>query len=91
MEMEPMARRRNPDLNDLERDAAASRRAIAETLLALRRRRRARASHPVPLDYAGAKPDRPVARGISVAGALVGLAFIVPRILVKMSQGRDVG
>jgi hypothetical protein len=87
-----MARRKNPDLGALERDVAQSRRALADTLRALRRRRSAEtAADPAPLDHAGAKPGRSAAGGISVVGALVGLALVVPRILVKLSHGEEAG
>jgi hypothetical protein len=86
-----MARRKKPDLGALERDVAQSRRALAETLRALRGRRSAgKAADPAPLDRAGAKPGRSAAGGIPVLGALVGLALVVPRILVKLSRGEEV-
>jgi hypothetical protein len=84
-----MARRKADELNALERDIARDRRALAETLLALRRRR---AHDPRVLAHAGAKPAVPPRSRLGLAiGGLVGLAFIVPRILVRMSAGRPVG
>jgi ferric-dicitrate binding protein FerR (iron transport regulator) len=81
--------RQDRELDRLEQEIQSHRRAVAATWRALRHRR---ADEPADLAHAGAKPAAPRRSAAGLAlGGLVGLALVVPRLLVRMSAGAPVG